>query len=107
TDRKKSSGKQFFSINGDDDFERTTLSDILVTINNLKFISNKFGVGPDSLKFTIRYENGNPDKVMNFVELDKRLFGNNDDEIQSNLDRINNLVKYERPTITEEKASVI
>jgi hypothetical protein len=106
-DKRKSSGKQFFSINGDDDYERTTLYDILVTLNNLKYISKQFGVKSDTLKFTIRYENGNPEKVMNFVELDKRLFGNNEEEIRSNVKKLNEFVKYERPNINEETANVV
>ncbi len=105
-DKKRSGGRQFFSINGDDDHERTTLYDMLVTINNLRYISKKFGVASDELKFTIRYENGNPAKVMNYVELDERLFGNSKEEISGNVSKLNELVKYERQHINEEKISV-
>lgn len=102
SDSKKTSKKQFFSINGDDDHERTTLYDGLVTLNNLRYIASKFGVTTDELKFSVRYENGNPDKVVNYVELDKKLFGSNEDEINANLTKLNSLVKYERKSISEE-----
>ena len=105
TDKRKSSAKQFFSISGDDDYERTTLYDIIVTLNNLKYVSKKFGITSDEIKFTIRYENGNPDKVMNFVELDKRLFGNSEKQIKENMDKFNSLVKYERETLNKEQVN--
>jgi hypothetical protein len=102
TDKKKSSKKQFFSINGDDQHERTTLFDGLVTVNNLRYISGKFGITPENIKFSLRYENGNPEKVVNYVEVDKKLFGTSDEEIESNIQKLNNVVQYERNTITSE-----
>lgn len=105
-DRKKSGKKQFFSINGDDAHERTTLQDALVTLNNLRYIATKFGVTTDQIKFTVRYENGNPAKVVNYVELDKKLFGNSDDEVEENINKLNSLVRYERKPINEEITSV-
>ncbi len=100
-DKRKRRKRQFFSISGDDAHERTTLYDGLVTIANLRYISAKFGVSSDELKFTIRHENGNPARVVNYVEMDKYLFGNNDEEIESNIQSLNNLVKYERRNTTE------
>ncbi len=101
-DKKAAKRKQFFSINGDDKYERTTLYDGLVTLTNLKFISSKFGIKSDEIKFSIRYENGNDNKIVNFVQLDKRLFGNNDEEIVENVEKMNKIVKYERPKLNEE-----
>ncbi len=106
SDKRKSRERQFFSINGDDDYERTTLYDILYTIENLRYISKKFGVPSNGIKFTIRHENGNPEKVVNYVELDKRIFGNNEDEIKTNINKLNNLVQYERKNTTNEAANV-
>jgi hypothetical protein len=106
TDKRKSRAKQFFSINGDDHYERTTLYDSIVTLNNLKYISKKFGLGSDEIKFTIRYENGNPEKVMNYIELDKRIFGSSEQEIEKNVKQINELVKYKKSPMNEEKISV-
>lgn len=101
-DKKNSKKRQFFSINGDDAHERTTLYDGLVTLNNLKFVSKKFGVNSDQIKFTIRYENGNMDKVVNYIELDKKHFGRNDEEVNDNVNKLNQLVQYSRPTLNQE-----
>lgn len=103
---KKRSKKQFFSINGDDKHERTTLYDCLITINNLKQISNNLGVSADMLKFSIRYENGNTNKVMNYIEVDKSYFGKNEDEIKNNINKLNSMVKYERNKLNEEIVNV-
>jgi hypothetical protein len=103
---KKRSKRQFFSINGDDKHERTTLYDCLITINNLKQISNNLGVSADMLKFSIRYENGNANKVMNYIEVDKSYFGKNEDEIKSNINKLNSMVKYERNKLNEEIVNV-
>lgn len=102
SDRRRSRQRQFFSINGDDDYERTTLHDILNTISNLRYISKKFGVPSNGLKFTIRHENGNPDKVVNYVELDKKFFGANEDEIKNNINKLNNVVQYQRDLQKEQ-----
>lgn len=106
TDKRRSREAQFFSINGDDDHERTTLFDILSTIQNLRYISEKFGMPAKDIKFSIGHENGNPAKVVNNVELDKRIFGNNEQDIKNNINKLNSMVEYRRKSLTEEVANV-
>lgn len=96
TDKRKSRAKQFFSVKGDDEHERTTIHDLLVTMSNLRYTARKFGVSTGDIKFTIRYQNGDPNNVVNYVELDKKLFGNSDSEVEENLAKLNSMVKYER-----------
>lgn len=96
TDKRKLGKRQFFSFTGVDDRERTTLHDALVTISNVKQVANKFNLSPKMLKYTIRHKDGNPEDVVNFIKIDARIFGNNPEQIQENINKINNVVKFER-----------
>lgn len=99
TDKRKMGKRQFFSFNGTDNRERTTLHDALVTISNVKQVANKFNLSPKMLKYTIRHKDGNPNDVVNFIRLDARIFGNNPEQIQENINKINNVVKFERKKV--------
>jgi len=105
THSRKKSKKQFFSISGEDENERTTIYDLLVTIGNLRYISKKFGVSSEHIKFTIRHQNGDPNNVVNYVELDKKLFGDTEEVANENISQLNKLVKYEREKFNTEAAS--
>ena len=106
SDRRNSGYPQFFSIKGDDIHERTTLLDGLITLNNIRYISDKFGVNSQNLDFTIRHENGDSDSVLNYINLDKNLFGNTEEEIEENIQRLNNFVKFERNLQVDNNGNV-
>jgi len=99
SDVRKMGRKQFFSIEGNDPTERTTLHDALVTIGNLQQVANKFQIDPRMLKFSIRHKDGNPDEVVNFIKLDAKMFGDTPEEITKNVSKINNVVKFERSKV--------
>lgn len=96
TDKRKMGEKQFFSFDGVDTNDRTTLKDILVSIDNVKKLAVKMNIDPKEVKFSIRYKNGNPDEVVNFMKVKPELFGKDKDEVQRNLKKINNVVKFKR-----------
>ncbi|MDX1949029.1 MAG: hypothetical protein SFT90_00840 [Rickettsiales bacterium] len=96
SDKRKIGAKQFFSIMGDDKFERTTLHDALCTIVNVKKLCENFLLDPKKLKYSIRHRDGNPEDVVNFVEMDKNLFGDTEEDIKENIDYLNKRVKFER-----------
>ncbi len=96
SDKRRIGAKQFFSIMGDDKFERTTLHDALCTIVNVKKLCGSFLLDPKKLKYSIRHRDGNPDDVVNFVEMDKNLFGDTEEDIKNNIDILNKSVKFER-----------
>lgn len=96
TDKRKLGIRQFFSVDGSDKTERTTMFDALCTIKNVKSFCKKFLMEPKKLKYTIRHRDGNPDDVVNFIELDKNLFGFSEEDISKNLEKINRAVKFVR-----------
>jgi hypothetical protein len=104
---KRRGKNQFFSLNGDDANERTTLHDMLATLSNLKYIAKRFGVETDKIKFSIRHENGNPEKIVNYVELDKSLFGNSEFEVEENVNKLNKHITYDRLTHNREYADAV
>ncbi len=99
--KKKVGKKQFFSFEGTDQRERTTIHDALVTISNVRQIAEKFRIDPKALKFSIRHKDGNPDEVVNFVRMDASIFGSSPEEIKKNIGKINNVVKFERKRVYE------
>lgn len=99
SDKRKKLRKQFFSVHGDDKLERTTLHDAIVTIDNVRKVANKFSLSPSQLNFTIRHENGDPNKVINFVDVDASVFGRNEDEVKKNVEKINNVVQFKRNSL--------
>lgn len=96
TDRKKLGAKQFFSIMGDDNHERTTLHDALFTIANVRNFCNSFLTDPRKIKYSIRHRDGNPDDVVNFISFNPSLLGDTEDDIKINVERLNREVKFER-----------
>lgn len=96
TDKRRLGEKQFFSFDGVDKNDRTTLNDVLVSIDNVKKVANQMNLEPKDIKFSIRYKNGNPDEVVNFMEFDPRLFGKSKAEVEKNLEKINKVVKFKR-----------
>lgn len=92
TDRRSFGSKQFFSLKGDDRSERTTLYDAIYTICNIKMVAQKLGLKPDSINYSIRHKNGNPDEVTNFIEFDPAMFGKNEKEQKKNIQRINQIM---------------
>jgi hypothetical protein len=95
TDERKGK-KQFFSLNGEDEHERTTVYDALHTIINVRDFAKSFKVEPNALKYTIEHAEGNADKILNYVQVDASHFGDNEDEIIKNVELINQNVKFKR-----------
>ncbi len=96
SDKRKMGLKQFFNFDKKDKNDRTTLKDALVSIDNVKKVANKMGLNPKDIHFTIHHKNGNPDEVVNFMELDARIFGRNKEEVDKKLEQINKVVKFKR-----------
>jgi hypothetical protein len=90
--RNKYDVNVFFSRNGDDPLERTTLFDALSTIVNVKNVAKSLGISPKEVDFSIAHKGGDKNQVINFVEVDAKLFGSNEEEIKENLELINSKV---------------
>jgi hypothetical protein len=93
---KRAGKKQFFNFNNND---RTTLYDALQTITKVDEFAEKMGLNPKNLKYTIRHEDGDPERVLNYITFDASVFGRTKEEIKRNIDRINKLVKFERRAV--------
>ncbi len=96
TDKRKLGSRQFFSVDGSDNTERTTMFDAIKTIENVKNFASKLLLDPKKLKYTINHRDGNPDDVVNFIELDRNLFGFTEEDIEKNVEKINRAVKFVR-----------
>lgn len=96
TDKRKLGENQFFSFDGVDKNDRTTLKDALISIDNVKKFARKINLSPKDIRFSIKHKNGNPDEVMNFMEFDPKVLGDTKDEILKNMEEINKVVKFER-----------
>ena len=92
-DAKKFGKKQFFKFKNN---ERTTLHDALQTVKNVNEFAEGLGLNPADMKYTVRHEDGDPEKVLNYVTFDASIFGNSEEEISKNVERINKLLMLER-----------
>lgn len=96
TDERKAKAKQFFSVSGNDNHERTTLYDALKTICNVRELAKTMNLDPKELKYSIEHIEGNPDEIMNYVEIDAKHFGSNSDEIKKNVEILNKNIKFKK-----------
>lgn len=93
SDKRIAGQKQFFSIDGSDKNDRTTLNDLLFSIKNVRAVAAKVNMSPKDLNFSIRHKNGDPNQVVNFIEVSPKVFGSNKAEVLKNLEIINEKVK--------------
>jgi hypothetical protein len=96
TDERKNRAKQFFSMSGNDPHERTTLYDALKTICNVRSLAKTMNLEPKELKYSIEHVEGNPDEVMNYIEIDAKHFGANEEEVKKNVEVLNKHIKFKK-----------
>jgi len=65
-------------------------------MDNVRKVATRMNIDTKQVGFSIRHKNGNPNEVVNFMELDPRLFGRNKAEVEKNLGEVNKTIKFKR-----------